>query len=187
MLTALWILLSVVLLGLLVWGIGIAGSAVSDAFDPDLPHIGRRDLPAHVLRRVRILLPVLLALVPSGAALGFVCAAVVLLAGGGVSWNGSSADSSDWSFGFVLELAAMSGAPLGVVLAPAIYLRWLVGSHPVVVARVAGVTTLGTVTGGIAATMLDPGLAFVGALSGFGLAAIWAIRRARNTAGLTSA
>ena len=187
MLTIFWTLLSVVLLSLLVWAIGIAGSAVSDAFDPDLPHIGWRDLPAHVPHRVRTLLPALLALVPSGAGLGFLCAAVVLLAGGGVSWASSSADSSDWSLRFVLELAAITGAPCGAVLAPAIYLRWLGGSHPAVVAWVAGVMTLGTLTGGIAGMMVDPGLAFVGALSGFGLAALWAIRRARNMAGLTSA
>ena len=173
------------MMGLFVWGIGIAGSAVSDAFDPDLPHIRCRDLPVHVRRRVRIVLPALLALVPSGAALGFICAAVVLLASGGVNWAGDYADSSGWSLPFALELAAMTGAPLGALLAPAIYLRWLTASRPVEVVWVAVVTALGALTGGIAGGMMDPGLAPVGALSGTGLAAFWAIPRARDRADLT--
>ena len=160
---------------------------MSDAFDPDLPHISWRDLPVHVPRRVRTVLPALLALVPSGAALGSVCAAVVLLAGGGVSGTGNGVDSSGWSLAFTLELAAMTGAPLGVLLAPAIYLRWLMASRPTAVVWVAVATALGALTGGIAGSMIDPGLAFVGALIGLGLAALWAIRRARDRANLTSA
>jgi hypothetical protein len=181
MLNALGIVLGVALLGVCVWGLGIAGSAVSDTLDSELPQLGWRDIPAHVPHRLRKALPAILGLVPLGAVVGFTCAVAVLLAVEGFSLVGPVRHSDlEWSISFILEFAAAVGAPLGVILGPLIYFRWLVGQHAAAVVRVALVAALGTITGGVLGGAISAGLELLGGLVGFGLGCVWAIRRVRH-------
>lgn len=125
MLTSLLIVVAVAGTGAGLWTLAIIGSSASDALDPDLPHVGWRDLPHHIPVRLRRARMGILVLVPLGSVLGFACASLVLL--------GTSMDSQ-----IALHTAAFIGAPLGTLVAPVVCFRWLLGQSVSHIVRVAG-------------------------------------------------